>query len=472
MKNKSLPTLNQHQARLGRGALSAALFSIIFAELYALFAAGARTPGVYQWLPGKDFFQVALVTHVNLALVVWFLLFIGMLALVSVVLGDSESPKWNSVGKAGILLSSFGMLLMVLAPFLGSHNPVMSNYIPVMNHPLFFTALILVFSGSALMLSYPFLAEAQKNSLQLHKEFSLGLKLSGMTFGLALICFLLAFLKLEGPPNTNYFENLFWGGGHLLQFVNTLAMVSCWILLAEYVYGESLLPPLMTKFLLISVLLAAFPGPLFYLLYPVYSQDLREGFTFLMRWGLGLSTITLGLRVLWLGIRKAEGLSWKNPVYTSLMFSVLLFAYGGLIGALIDNSDVKIPAHYHGVIGAVTLAFMGASYQLLPVLRRKLEFGRWISWQPLFCGSGGLLFVTGMFWAGSHGVARKVHGTMQGLDNLGKIAGMTLMGLGGLITVFGLLIYVAVMIKSLRKETESLGVSYDSSHHSRIEGVS
>ena len=82
------------------------------------------------------------------------------------------------------------------------------------------------------------------------------------------------------------------------------------------------------------------------------------------------------------------------------------------------------------------------------------------------------MFVTGMFWAGSHGVARKVHRTMQGLDNLGKIAGITLMGLGGLITVFGLLIYVAVMIKSLRKETESLDVSYDSSHHSRIEGVS
>ena len=108
----------------------------------------------------------------------------------------------------------------------------------------------------------------QNPSHESYQEFSLGLKLSGMTFGLALICFLLAFLKLEGPPNTNFFENLFWGGGHLLQFVNTLAMLSCWILLAEYLYGESLLPPLMTKFLLISVLLAAFPGPLFYLLYP------------------------------------------------------------------------------------------------------------------------------------------------------------------------------------------------------------
>ena len=32
--------------------------------------------------------------------------------------------------------------------------------------------------------------------------------------------------------------------------------------------------------------------------------------------------------------------------------------------------------------------------------------------------------MSGMFWAGSHGVASKVHGTMQGSDNLGKIAGI------------------------------------------------
>ena len=42
------------------------------------------------------------------------------------------------------------------------------------------------------------------------------------------------------------------------------------------------------------------------------------------------------------------------------------------------------------------------------------------------------------------------------------------MGVGGLITVLGLMIYVAVIIKSLRQETESLGVSFDSSHLSGI----
>jgi|GEM_PF-943738 hypothetical protein len=46
------------------------------------------------------------------------------------------------------------------------------------------------------------------------------------------------------------------------------------------------------------------------------------------------------------------------------------------------------------------------------------------------------------------------------------------MGVGGLITVLGLMIYVAVIIKSLRQETESLGVSFDSSHCSGIQGLS
>ena len=46
------------------------------------------------------------------------------------------------------------------------------------------------------------------------------------------------------------------------------------------------------------------------------------------------------------------------------------------------------------------------------------------------------------------------------------------MGVGGLITVLGLMIYVAVIIKSLRQETESLGVSFDSSHRSGIQGLS
>ena len=46
------------------------------------------------------------------------------------------------------------------------------------------------------------------------------------------------------------------------------------------------------------------------------------------------------------------------------------------------------------------------------------------------------------------------------------------MGVGGLITVFGRLIYVAVIIKSLRQETESLGVSFDPSQRSGIQGLS
>ena len=56
-----------------------------------------------------------------------------------------------------------------------------------------------------------------------------------------------------------------------------------------------------------------------------------------------------------------------------------------------------------------------------------------------------------MFWAGAHGVARKVPGAGQGLDNLGKTTGMALMGIGGLVTVFGVVIYVVIILKSLQQ---------------------
>ncbi len=444
--------LNRQQSRMGRAGLMTAIFSIVFAELYALFAAGARTPGVYQLLPGKDFFHVALVTHVNLAIVIWFLVFIGLLCLVSVVPWNIANDLWSKIGWGGILLCGGGMVLIVLAPFLGIEHPVMANYIPVITDPVFFAALLMVFLGAGMMMSYPFrVSIGSKKTTVLQKEFTFGMQLTVGTFLIAVICIVLAFTRLSAPYNTDYYEILFWGGGHILQFVNTLALLSCWIFLSVSVFQRLPMPSTTLRWLLASILLFALPAPFFYFYFPIYSLELRDAFTFLMRWGLGLAVIPVGLMIVRTSYQKRSEISWKNPCYTSLLVSILLFAYGGLIGVLIENSDVRIPAHYHGVIGAVTLAFMGASYELLPILRRKQVWSRFTRWQPLICGAGGILFVTGMFWAGAHGVARKVPGAGQGLDNLGKTTGMALMGIGGLVTVFGVVIYVVIILKSLQQ---------------------
>ena len=50
---------------------------------------------------------------------------------------------------------------------------------------------------------------------------------------------------------------------------------------------------------------------------------------------------------------------------------------------------------------------------------------------------------------GSKFLQRKTAGAAQGLENLPEIAGMGLMGLGGLVSIIGGVLFVIVMIKAL-----------------------
>ncbi|MDZ7684005.1 MAG: hypothetical protein U5O39_02195 [Gammaproteobacteria bacterium] len=52
-------------------------------------------------------------------------------------------------------------------------------------------------------------------------------------------------------------------------------------------------------------------------------------------------------------------------------------------------------------------------------------------------GSGQLLHIIGLVWSGGYGVQRKVAGAEQGLDTIERVAGMGLMGLGGLPSAAG-----------------------------------
>lgn len=70
--------------------------------------------------------------------------------------------------------------------------------------------------------------------------------------------------------------------------------------------------------------------------------------------------------------------------------------------------------------------------------------------QPYLYGGGQLLHIVGLAWTGGYGVQRKTAGLAQGLDRLGEVAGMGLMGLGGLISVIGGLLFLVVCYKSIR----------------------
>jgi heme/copper-type cytochrome/quinol oxidase subunit 1 len=178
----------------------------------------------------------------------------------------------------------------------------------------------------------------------------------------------------------------------------------------------------------------------------------------MMRVGGGLSILPLALAVMLALWKRGRVQGAARPLRAALVMSLLLFAAGGLIGFTISGSNVKIPAHYHGCIVGITLAFMGLAYHLLPQLGFRAPSERLATWQPCVYGLGQILHITGLVWSGGYGVQRKVAGADQVLDSVQQIAGMALMGLGGLIAILGGILFLVVVAQAVWPRRKSTAV--------------
>jgi hypothetical protein len=187
---------------------------------------------------------------------------------------------------------------------------------------------------------------------------------------------------------------------------------------------------------------------------PVASDGAITEFTTLMRWG-GLATLPLGLSILVGFIYRHRAPPEIQPLRSALLCSLTLFAAGGFLGFLIQGSNTMIPAHYHGSIVGVTLAFMGIVYYLLPLLGYPIRHRRLLYLQPYIFAGGQLLHITGLAMSGGYGVQRKVAGAEQALDGFHQTLGMGLMGMGGLLAAIGGLIFLIIAISALRGSARS-----------------
>ena len=92
---------------------------------------------------------------------------------------------------------------------------------------------------------------------------------------------------------------------------------------------------------------------------------------------------------------------------------------------------------------------MGLVYRLLPALGYRAPTGRLAVAQPWVYAAGQFLHIAGLVWSGGYGVQRKVAGGEQVLRSAEQVAGMGLMGLGGLLAVAGGVLFAIVVIRSL-----------------------
>jgi hypothetical protein len=193
---------------------------------------------------------------------------------------------------------------------------------------------------------------------------------------------------------------------------------------------------------------SVFATPVIYLAWDVTSNQHRQLLTWLMRFGGGLAILPVAIALLIALVRAPRAGGEARPLRAALVASMTLFAVGGGIGFLIQGSDVRIPAHYHGSIVGVTLALMGLAYALAPRLGLGTPSGRLATLQPILYGGGQLLHIVGLVWSGGYGVQRKVAGASQVLRTTQEVIGMGVMGLGGLIAIAGGILFVVVMLKA------------------------
>lgn len=438
-----------HDGRLplARGWLWLGLAALIGSGLFSVLLVVSRTPYVNQWLPAANFFHISLVLHVDLSVLVWFVAMAGLLWSLH------GHPRAQGLGWLALWVTGGGTLAMALSPFVDPGEPIMANYIPVLESPLFLAGLVVFALGTALLvlrglLAAPRLGLGYDGRGALH----FGLSAAAIATAVALLCFAWSWLVLPTSLHGKaYYEILFWGGGHALQFTWTLLMLVAWLWLASACGARIVLSPRVTLLLFLLALAGVFSTPYAYLAHDVASVEHRNLLTWAMRLGGGPAIVPVGLAAV-LGVLSLRRLDTAlRPLRAALLSSVQLFAAGGMIGVFIQGSNVRIPAHYHGCIVGVTLALMGAVYRILPALGYQAPQGRLATWQPWLYGTGQLMHIVGLVWSGGYGVQRKVAGAEQVLRSTAEIAGMGLMGLGGLIAIIGGLLFVVVVLRAMRQ---------------------
>ena len=426
--------------------------SLAVAGALALLLVLSRVPATQVLLPWswQSFFYTALVTHVILSFVVWFLAVLGALAVLP--LAAAGTVRLERLGPVGMWAAALGTVLLAVPAFLNQGEPCLNNYVPIVVHPLYYLGLGLVGLGVALPV-----VRLLANPAVLRGAGGFAIGVAGALYLMALLLIAIAGCLLPAGLDLQTFnERLFWGGGHVLQFANTALMLIAWTLLCRSAFGTDPVPPALFRLLMASMVVFVLPGPVFYALYDILSLDLRLAFTDLLWYGLTLPPVVVGAGVIALLWRHRRAMRW-GAAELALGLSLAVFLVGGAMGFFLGASDARTPSHYHSAIGGVNLAFMGLFIAvLLPALGREVKAPRLVPVMLHCYGWGQMVFSIGMFVAGAAGVPRKTMGAVeQGIDSPLKKIAMGVYGLGGALAVLGGVLFIWLMLTVLLRRKEA-----------------
>ncbi|TAK37543.1 MAG: cytochrome C oxidase subunit I [Betaproteobacteria bacterium] len=415
----------------------------------ALLVGGVLAIGVLltRWqavhLLQADLFYQFLTAHGLNMLVFWIIFFeMAILYFASSTLLRCRLAT-PALAWAGFWLMVVGALLNNYAVLRGDSSVMFTSYAPMGAHPTFYAGLIL-FAVGALIACFVFFGTLVVAKAERTYHGSVPLVTFGAitaaiiavftiaTGAIILIPTLLWSLGLIEHIDSLMYRTIWWGFGHSSQQINVAAHVSVWYAGAAVVFGAKPMSEKVsrTAFLLYIFFLQlasahhllADPGltsnwKIFNTSYAMYLAVLAS-----MVHGLTVpGSIEVAQRLkgynngLFEWLRRAP---WGNAPFVAVFISIVGFGFlGGISGVmmgteqlnLIIHNTLYVPGHFHAtVVIGTTLAFMGLTYFLIPVLfRRKVAFGNMATWQAYIFGISMSGFSVFMMGAGTLGAPRR-----------------------------------------------------------------
>ena len=378
-----------------------------------------------------EFFPPALIVHVNLDVLVW------LLAMTASHFNIQKKPH----KPIAFFIAAIGTAMITISPFTGG-IAYENNYIPIFDNMLFKT-------GIALFLG----AIAYESITVIFSEAKYKTKTIAALIIMSFAAFVASYQGITDKTSSHaFFEALFWGGGHILQFAYVQIMLLAWMILAAKGGVRVPISQRVKYFVFtLPLIFVAFSTVFIYASSAVESSQHIQLFTQMMIFGTGIAAIPLGLLLL---IGLILSTRW-NLYSVTLALSMLLFAIGGALGNTaaqgLANGEVTtiIPAHYHFSSVAVTIALMGYVFSRLNIQKSSL-----CMWQIILYTIGQICYFSGMAIFGGHGAARKTPGVdMIMMDESTKKMVQGIMHGGGSLSLIGGILFVVIVIKHFKNSS-------------------
>lgn len=457
--------------RLATANIGVAVGAFAVATFMALMQALSRANLDLPWRSARMYY-LSVTGHGVLMAIVFTTFFIMGLG-VALTNGALERPlRWAGLAWAGFWLAVVGALSAAWAIFWGKATVLYTFYPPLQAHPAFYIGLTLLVVGSwlwGISTIRSYLAWKRDNPgvpvpLAVHGILATVIVWLIATVGVAIeMLFQLIpwSLGLKETVDPLLARMLFWYFGHpLVYFWLIPAYVVWYAVVPRQAGGKLFSDPLARMVFALFIVLSTPVGFHHQFMDPAISANWKLAHT-ITTFGILFPsfvtafTVTASLEVAG-RMRGAKGLfdwlgklPWGDPLVAAVLLSMLLFALGGIGGAInaaygmnaVVHNTAWIQGHFHLTVGSATaLTFMGVGYWLVPKLvGRDLELGLLAKVQPYLWFLGMLLFSVSNHITGIMGMPRRVFETSYG----GSLQAESWTGLTAVSAVGGMLLFIS-----------------------------